>query len=207
MIGKPIYIGEGSILDAPRRPLIDYEYSKTITKESVFGENVWIGSNCVVGKSVVFKDGVILSDGSYVEDNVTIGKNTLLNYRCMVCANSIIKENCVIGGFIGENTKIGEFCQVFGDIIHRHLDPKKDWDAPSSLEEGAILLKNVFIGFGAKVTRPVTINSNVYICPNTIVSVDVPPFHVVKGVNELVPSDKWKGELAFSEFFQKDNLI
>lgn len=203
MSGKPEHIGVGAVLDTPRRPLIRYPHSNLRKDESTFGVRVWIGAYCVVGTSVVFGDGVILSDGSFVESNVVLGNDTLLTYRCLVCADSVIGENCVIGGFIGENTHIGNSCRIFGDILHHHIDPTKDWDAPTSMEKGAIISDSVFIGFGAKITRPITINSNVYICPNAIVSVDVPPFHVVKGVNELVPVELWPGELSHSTFFNK----
>lgn len=204
MIGKPVHVGIGSILDAPQRPLIRYSPSSSVQGESIYGKNVWIGAYCVIGTNVVFKDGVVLSDGSFVENNVVLGNDTLLTYRCLVCSNSVIGANCVIGGFVGENTRIGNSCRVFGYILHHHIDPTKDWDAPSSQEEGAILSDNVFIGFGVKITRPITISHNVYVCPNAIVSVDVPPFHVVKGVNELVPFELWPGELSRSKFFSKE---
>ena len=201
---KPIHIGFGSILDAPQRPLIRYSIENDDKNESIYGENVWIGAQCIVGTNVILGDNVVLSDGSYVENDVKIGNETLLNYRCIVGSNVTIGNNCVIGGFVGENTIVGDSCRVFGDILHHHTDPTKDWDAPSSMEKGAVLSDNVFIGFGAKVTRPITIGNNVYVCPNAIVSIDVPPFHIVKGINGLVAPELWPGELSHSNFFKKD---
>lgn len=197
------HIGEGTIIGAEQRPLlIDRNFQNyTIEDNSSFGENVWIGSLCVVGKKVKFKDNVILSDGSFVEDNVNIGNNTILVYKCLVCANVTIGDNCIIGGFIGESTSIGNNCRIFGDIVHKHTDPSKDWDAPTSMEQGAIIQDNVFIGFGAKITKPVTIGHNVYILPNTIVSQEIPPYNIVKGINEIIHYKDWKGELSVSDFF------
>jgi acetyltransferase-like isoleucine patch superfamily enzyme len=200
------HIGQGTVIGAEQRPLlIDGFQDNIIEDNSKFGENVWIGSLCVVGKGVIFNDNVILSDGSFVEDNVSIGSNTILVYKCLVCADAAIGNNCVIGGFIGENTTIGNNCRIFGDIVHKHIDPSKDWDAPTSMEKGAVIQNNVFIGFGAKITKPVTINHHAYVLPNTIVSCDVPPFHIVKGVNEIIYYKKWKGDLAVSDFFTDGN--
>lgn len=199
---SPDYLGGGSIINAPARPLMGYLSNNKKVEDSNFGKNVWIGANCVVGKNVTFQDNVTLSDGSNVEDNVFIGKNTLLVYKCLVCANVVIKEKCIIGGFIGENSKIGHNCRIFGDIVHNHIDPTKDWDAPESLEEGATISNNVFIGFGAKITKPINIQNNVYICPNSVVSTDVPAFHIVKGINEIIHYSEWKGELRVSNFFK-----
>jgi UDP-3-O-[3-hydroxymyristoyl] glucosamine N-acyltransferase len=198
------HIGQGTIIGAEPRPLlIDGSFQDNIIKDnSIFGNDVWIGSLCVVGKNVVFKDNVILSDGSFVEDNVNIGNSTILVYKCLVCADVNIGDNCIIGGFIGESTSIGNNCRIFGEIVHKHTDPSKDWDAPTSMEQGAVIQDNVFIGFGAKITKPVTIGHNVYILPNTIVSEEVPPYHIVKGVNEIIYYKKWKGELAVSDFFK-----
>lgn len=202
MNNKPIFIGIGSVIDSTPRTLVRYPRGENKNSASKFGKNVWIGAHCIVGRNVSFEDGVILSDGTYVENNVVLGKDTLLTYRCLVCSDSVIGDNCVIGGFIGENSQIGSSSRVFGSILHHHLDPTKDWDAPSSMEEGATLKENVFIGFGARITKPITISNNVYVCPNSIVSVDVPPYHVVKGVNEIIPSDEWIGKLSKSNFFR-----
>lgn len=200
MSSKSIHIGEGSIIEAPTRPLLGYQ--RSVNKQtSVFGENVWIGAHCIIGKGVRFGNNVIISDGSHVEERVKIGNGTLLTYRCLIGSDSSIGEKCVIGGFVGENTTIGNGCRIFGSVLHHHVDPTKEWDAPSSMEEGATLASMVFMGFGARITKPVEISNNVYIFPNSIVSVNVPPFHIVRGINDVIPAKNLKGELSRSPFF------
>jgi UDP-3-O-[3-hydroxymyristoyl] glucosamine N-acyltransferase len=198
----PSYLGDGSIINSVSRPLMKYKH-EVDAKLSSFGQNVWIGAKCVVARNVKLHDNVILSDGTFVEEDVVVGEGTLLTYRCLVCAGVIIGKNCVIGGFIGESTIIGDNCRIFGDVVHGHLDPTKDWDAPTSMEPGANIQSNVFIGFGAKITKPITISNNVYILPNSIVSINVPSFHIVKGINEIIHYQSWKGALAKSAFFDK----
>jgi len=198
-----MHIGKGSVVGVEQRPLIVPSQNNITEDNSKFGEKIWIGSLCVVGKNVEFKDNVILSDGSFVEEGVKIGKNTILVYKCLVCADVIIGDNCIIGGFIGENTEIGNNCRIFGDIVHEHIDPSKNWDAPTSMEKGAVIKNNVFIGFGAKITKPIIIDHHVYILPNTIVSINVPSYHIVRGINKIIHYKKWKGDLADSDFFTK----
>lgn len=197
---KPTHIGEGSIIDATPRPLLGYPREAT-ERSSTFGKNVWVGAHCIIARGVNFGSNVVVSDGSHIEERVTVGNDSLLTYRCLIGSDSIIGKKCVIGGFIGENTTIGDGCRIFGSILHHHVDPTKDWDAPSAMEKGPTLAPLVFVGFGARITKPVQIDNNVYICPNAIVSVDVPPFHVVRGVNELIPAEDWEGELTHSPFF------
>jgi UDP-3-O-[3-hydroxymyristoyl] glucosamine N-acyltransferase len=197
-----IHIGKNTLIDVENRPLLGYKRDKAVTKRLQYGNNVWIGSSCVIGRNVLLGNNVIISDGTYIENDVKIDEDSLLVYKCLVCADTTIGKNCVIGGFIGENTKIGNYCRIFGEIVHTHLDPSKDWDAPTSLEDGPVIHDNVFIGFGAKITKSITIGNNVYILPNSIVSKDVLPFHIVKNINEMIYFKDWKGDLSGSDFFK-----
>ncbi|MCL1814846.1 MAG: hypothetical protein FWG27_03365 [Treponema sp.] len=199
-----IHIGKNTVINAKPRPLSGYIREKETAGRLKYGKNVWIGSGCVISTCITLGNNVIISDGTYIEDNVTIDSDSILVYKCLVCADTKIGKNCVIGGFIGENTIIKNNCRIFGEIVHKHLDPSKNWDAPDSAEKGPVIFDNVFIGFGAKITKPVEIGSNSYILPNSIVSKDIPPFHIARGINEIFYYKEWKGGLSKSNFFNKE---
>jgi len=199
-----MHVGKYTIIGSKPRPLLgrDADFS---SEDNLNGENIWIGSFCNIGMNVSIGAGTIISDGTFIEESVKIGSESLTAYRCTICSNVTIGNNCVIGGFIGENTKIGNRCRIFGDIVHEHLEPLKDWDAETSQEKGPTIHDNVFIGFGAIITKPVEIYNNSYILPNSIVSEDVPPFHIVKNKNEMIHFTKWKGNLSKSDFFKQED--
>lgn len=64
----------------------------------------------------------------------------------------------------------------------------------------------MFIGFDAIVVGEITIGGSAYICAGSIVTRDVPPQHVVYGVNKVIPYSEWPGDLRHSPFFQQHQL-
>lgn len=200
MKDNPKFLGHGSLINVPTRKLIGNIPCQE-KKDSIFHNDVWVGNYCSIGQGVVIEQGVIIDHNCTVESSVHIGRNTLLTYRSIVGSETDIGDDCVIGGFIGERSKIGNQCQIFGDIVHEHLNPLKGWDAEDSMEDGAQISGMVFMGFGSKITKPIVVGSNVYICPNAVVTKDVPPFHIVYGVNEMIFYKNWKGKLKNSPFF------
>ena len=197
------YIDESAKVNMPFRFLQGCEvYDETAINDTVLPDEIYIGAFVLIGKGVELDNRVVIDSHCVVESEVKVGENSLITYKATIGGDTVIGKDCIIGGFIGENTSIGNNCRIFGDIIHKHTDPSKDWDASTSGEKGATIQDNVFIGFGAKITKPVTIEHNVYILPNTIVSRDIPPYHIAKGINEFVHYKDWKGELAVSDFFK-----
>lgn len=199
MIAASAYVGRTSVIGAAYRPLLSGAMDEA--GEVTVGENAWIGEFCVVGGGVVIGNSTILDHYSHVEQGARIGDRVLLIYRAHVCAEVIVGTDSVIGGFIGERTTVGKDCRIFGSVVHQHLEPSSPWDADSSMENGAVIEDNVFIGFGAKVTSSVRIGSRAYICAGAVVSRDVPPRHVAHGVNKFVDYREWQGPLSRSSFF------
>jgi acetyltransferase-like isoleucine patch superfamily enzyme len=69
------------------------------------------------------------------------------------------------------------------------------------MEPAATVHDHVMIGFGALITRDVSIGPASYVCAGAIVSRDVPPQHIAYGVNELCPAGDWRGPLNTSALF------
>lgn len=176
------------------RPLSGYSSTKRNT-EPVIHSSVWIGSNVVVEPATTIAEGVVLDHFSYVGYGSLVGKHSLVTYRAWVSPYCSIGSDCVIGGFIGEGTNIGDRCRVFGSIVHHQVRPDLPWDAPSSEEMSADIGDDAFIGFGATIAGGLSVGSGAYVCANSIVTRDVPAFHVASGTNQVVPISEWKGRL------------
>ncbi len=167
------------------------------------GEQVWIGEFCVVGEGVILSDGVIVDHYSQIESGVRVGDNTLITYKAQICADAVIGSNCVIGGFIAERTRVGHRCRVFGSVVHHHISADAPWDSEQSIEAGVTVFDDVFIGFNSVVARDVKIGPKSYVCAGSLVTRDVPEFHIAFGVNKLVHYTQWPGNLRTSSFFSQ----
>lgn len=205
MAPRPRFVGEGTVLEAAPRPLLDGVDAGIPSPNSLFADDVWIGHGCVLQSGVVLDAGVIIGDGCLVESDVRVGSHSLLTYRAHVCCEVSIGAHCVIGGFIGERTTVKDHSRVFGSIVHHHLDPTLPWDAPSSMEDAATIHEYVMIAFGAIITRPVSIGPRAYVCAGAVVSRDVPTGHIAHGINKICPAGEWNGALRQSPLFAADD--
>ena len=198
-IAPNVMIGDFSIIGKSSRPINNRMRSKTMLKETVIQDNCFIGSYVTIGEGTIIEKNTTIEDYGVIEDNVKIGSSSYIVHGARVCGKSVIENNCVIGGFIAERSNVGPHSRVFGMLIHKQDDPSKNWD---SLEEEAPHLEcKVIVGMGAQVIGGVHVGNHVYICSGAVVTKDVPSFHVVLGVNKIVPISEWKGNLKNSLFF------
>ena len=135
---------------------------------------------------------------SYIGKNVIIGDQTLILYGAKIYDNAKIGKKSRIGGFVAENTVIGDYVTVFGKLIHSFRDPTH-W---SGGEEPPKIGDFVVIGFDAIVIGDVSIGKHVYIAAGAIVTKDVPPNSLVSGVNNIIPIKSWKGAMKSSPFWR-----
>ena len=202
-IDPSVEIEPGCIIGRPFRRLLDggrEEYSFTEIQERSF-----IGANSIIGTGTIIEKNVIIDCGVIIESNVTIKKNTLITYRSQICNESSIGENCIIGGFVGERTIIGNDCRIFGKIVHSQYDPSKSWDSDSSMECAPTIRNGAFIGFNAVICGDIVLGENSYICANALISRNVKPKHIAWGYNNIVHYSSFLGKLRWSPFFEKNN--
>ena len=191
---------DGAIVGKLFRPFLDGSREKAGT--TVVKAKAYVGYNAIVGTGSSIERGVILDDFTIVESRVAIGEKTLAIYRAHICNDAVVGTHCVIGGFIGERTIVGNGCRVFGKIVHLQHEPQKGWDAEDVIEPAATIKDSAFVAFGAVISGPVIVGRKAYVCSGAIVTKDVPPKHIVRGVNEIIPFSKWPGRLKQSRFFQ-----
>lgn len=193
-------INNGAIIGKLYRRLLDDSHEKPmLTKIS---KNTYIGYYTIIGNGSNIGKNTIIDDCCHIESHVSIGKNNLFIYSAQICNDVIIGQNCVIGGLIGERTKIGNNCRIFGKIVHSQFDPSEAWDNEESMESSPVILDSVFIGFGAIVVGNVKIGPRAYICAGSVISKNVPPGFVANGFNRLIHHSKCINNLKTSKFFQ-----
>jgi len=205
-IGKNTKIGMYSVIGYPENE----------------GKHVEIGQDCKIGNHVTIypgtkiMDNVSIKDFSCIEDNVRIGNNvfidnnsyigreamiddfTLILYEAKIYDGAKIGKRSRIGGFVAENTVIGDHVTIFGKLIHSFRDPTR-W---SGGEEPPTIDNFVVVGFNAVVIGAIKISHHVYIAAGAIVSKDVSPYSIVHGVNKIIPIKDWRGKMRKSIFWE-----
>lgn len=158
---------------------------------------VRIGDRCIIGNYVCIYEGVEISSGVVIEDHVRIGYNSKIGenarimYGAFICDRVSIARDACIAGFICDDTQIGERSTAMGDLVHEYSRPHQGWWEVN--EAAPIVEHDVVIGFGATIIGGIRISSHVYIASRAIVTRDVPSGYVVKGINEQIPIEHWKG--------------
>lgn len=189
-----------AVIGAPYRRLQRGQWNR-LDRPTIIGAECDIGPYCVVGEEATIDEGTILDSYTLVEWGATLGKHVVATHRASIGAKAQIGDNCVIGGLICERSVVGNDCRVFGDLIHRQLQPSIPWDDPEAMEDSPILDDGVFIGWGATVVGDIRIGKNAYVCAGATVTRDVDPGQIVKGINDMISPDEWPGRLGQSRGF------
>ncbi len=184
-----------AVIGAPYRRLQQGEW-KRLNRPTTIGAHCDIGPFCVVGEEALIGEGTILDAYTLIGCGATVGDNVIATHRASVGDKARIGDDCVIGGLICERSVVGNGSRVFGDLIHRQLDPALPWDAPEAVEQSPVLEDGVFIGWGAAVVGDIKIGKGAYVCVGATVTRDVDPGQIVRGTNEMISPDEWPGQLG-----------
>src|ERR1700680_841266 len=196
-IASTANVAESAIIGKPYRPLLggapvpDFGATYIRSGASV-GEYTIVGKGCEIGEDS------ILDDFSRVEAGVRIGRRCLVLYGAQICASSVIGSDCIVGGFVGERTTVGNHCRLFGQIVHKQDDPSLGWDEDSSEELAAQIEEFCFVGFRALLIGHVRVGPYAYVVAGATVTKDVPQGTVVTEHNVHTPIEQWKGRLKES---------
>lgn len=202
-IDQSSQIMKGAVIGKPFRKLLEGEWKHN--EQTIIAENTYIGYYSVIGGGSKIRAGTIIDDHCIIESEVGIGEKTLVIYKAQICNEAQIGNNCIIGGFIGERTLVGNNCRIFGQLIHNQYNPLLGWDSDEATENSAVIEDGVFIGFNAMVIGEVKIKKRAYICAGAIVTKDVPALSIVTGVNKIQCNSQWSGRLSASNFFYTED--
>lgn len=188
-------VGEYCVLGCPKESRL-----RTLSSDpgsASKGAPVHIGADCLLFHHVTVYEGVSIGAGCVLEDRVRlgydtqVGPGTRLMYGAYVCDRVRIGRDTRIAGFVCDEAVIGDRASVMGDLVHEYTRPHEDWwrvdEAPPVIEADSV------VGYGARVVGSVRIGPRSYVAAGAVVTRDVPPEHVVTGINQAVPAAKWPG--------------
>jgi acetyltransferase-like isoleucine patch superfamily enzyme len=188
-------VGEHCVFGYPKEERLRAERRKP--GSALAGEPVMVGADCLVANQVVIYEGVQIGAGCVIEDRVrigydtTIGERTRVVYGAYVCDRVTIGADACVAGFICDGTTIGDRSTVMGELVHEYAHPHEGWwevdEAPPVIETDSV------VGYGARVVGGVRIGPRSYVAAGAVVTKDVPPEHVVTGVNRHTPATQWPG--------------
>jgi acetyltransferase-like isoleucine patch superfamily enzyme len=200
------YIASTAILDKPFRPLLDGRELR-IDRPTEIADGVWIGHYTTVGKGASIGAGSIIEEFVNIQPLCEIGSRVLVTSRSYIGMGATVGDDCVIKGHVGENSRVGARCRIFGDLIHRQLDPTIPWDDPTADEEpDPVIGDGAFVGWRAVVVGGVNIGKGAYVCADALITKDVPAGHIARGRNQIMHPDSWRGALAKSPFFPQQEI-
>lgn len=194
------HIAPTAIIGSPFRPLLDGR-EVPIDRATEIGVGVWIGHYTTVGQGVTIGDNSILEDFVGIEPAAEIGKSTLVASRSWIGMGARLGNESVIKGYIGDHAQVGTGCRIFGDLVHRQLDPSIPWDDATAEEPAPVVEDDAFVGWRALIVGGVNIGERAYVCAGALITKDVPARHIAHGRNQISHPDNWPGALGKSPFF------
>ena len=143
-----------------------FVHKDAVVESSLIGEGTRIWRNVHVLPGAVIGKNCNIGEGCYIESRVKIGNGVTIKNNVAIWDNIIIEDNVFIGP-----------AAVFtNDYVPRAQNKK----GPEDLD-GIIIKKGATIGANATIVCRVTIHEYAFIGAGSVVTKDVPPYHVVYG--------------------------
>lgn len=161
--------------------------------EPKLGKGVIVDKNVHFGKNVVIWNYVVVGDNTKIGDNTRIGsfcdigRDVKIGENCIIQAHVTISNGCVLGKdvFIGPNTS------VLNDRF-----PHSRCLTPSTIKD------NVVIGGCVTLLPNVTVGENSVVAAGSVVTKDVPPETVVKGIPARIAMTREEYEIKRESFIK-----
>jgi len=151
------------------------EQPSTISKTTIYGENLYLGSYSYIGENVTLGNNVKIYPNVFIGDNVKIGNNTLIFAGVKIYSETEIGNNCTIhsGSIIGADgfgfvpNSEGEYSKIpqIGNVI---IEDFVDIGACTTIDRAT--LGSTIIRQGAKLDNQIQIAHNVEIGKNTVIA-------------------------------------
>ena len=158
---------------------------------------VTISARCLLQNFITLHEGAYLDEDVMVEDycrigaHTRVGAGTRLVHRAYICDDVAIGKNCRIAGFLCDDVVIEDRCTVMGTLLHCYNQPHRDWW--SVTEPAPTVRHDSVIGMTATVVGKIIIKPYSYVTAGSLVTRNVPSWHVALGRNELIHWKDWKG--------------
>ncbi|MEY9846130.1 acetyltransferase-like isoleucine patch superfamily enzyme [Streptacidiphilus sp. BW17] len=189
-----VQLGEYCVLGYPKESRLRRAATAGVQEP---GAPVRIGDRSLLFNQIVLYEGVTVGQDCVLEDRVRIGYDsrvgdrTRLAYGAYVCDRVAIGADCTVAGFVCDAARIGDRSTVMGELVHEYTQPHKGWWAVD--EEPPVIEDDCVVGYGARIVGGVRIGPCSYVAAGAVVTQDVPPEHVVTGINVRTPAAEWTG--------------
>lgn len=186
------FIGEYSVVGGKTRPtkFNRQSWDTRLRRCTLIESNTYIGTHCIIEEGTIIRRNSIIESTCVIENDVLIGEGSIIIRGAKISSHSKIGSNCVISGFVGERTVVGNHSRFFGKCVHKQWDTSKHWD--DNIEGAPVILEHAFIGENALIIGAISIGNFSYIAAGAIVSRDVPDSHIAFGTNEICHIEEWK---------------
>ncbi|GAA5110468.1 acyltransferase [Haloechinothrix salitolerans] len=188
-------VGEHCTLGFPKEARVRAAQQQQETQSA--GKPVVIGQQCLLANHVVLYEGVQVGRDCFLEDRVRVGYDSTIGdcsrivYGAYVCDRVTIGVDARVAGFVCDGSVIADRCTVMGELVHEYTRPHRGWWEVD--EDSPTVEPDSVVGYGSRVVGGVTIGPRSYVAAGAIVTKDVPPEHVVTGVNVHTPANQWAG--------------
>ncbi|MCX4099085.1 MULTISPECIES: hypothetical protein [unclassified Nocardia] len=192
-LGEAAVVGEHCVFGYPKEARI----RAAQRGESSIGDPVVMGDRCLVFNHVIVHEGTRFGIDCVVEDRARIGygcrfgDRTRVVHGAYICDRVQVGQDACVAGFICDATVIGDRATVMGDLVHEYSRPDLGWWGVD--EAPPVIAADSIVGFGARVVGGVAVGPRSYVAAGAVVTKDVPPEHVVTGLNRHTPIEKWSG--------------
>lgn len=123
-----------------------------------------------IGDNVSIEKGVVISTSE--KGKIIIGNNVYIGEYCVLTSNEEIE--------IGDNALISPHNDIV-DFNHIYQDSKKPINQQGFVTKKIKIEEDVWIGSGSKILMGVTLGRGAVIGAGSVITKDVPPYHVVVG--------------------------
>jgi acetyltransferase-like isoleucine patch superfamily enzyme len=156
-------------------------------KGVIVGKNIEFGKDIVIWNYVVIGDNTKIGDGTRIGSFCDIGRNVVIGKNCIIQAHVTISNECRLG----DNVFIGPNSSLLNDKF-----PHSKCLTPSIVED------DVIIGGCVTILPNVRVHKKAMVAAGSVVTKDVPPETVVKGVPAKPMMTRQEYEAKRKEFIE-----
>lgn len=171
------FVGENCVLGEPGFQHRDWsaeDFSNTVRKETVIGNNARILSHSVICQGAEIGNDFRCDTHSYIGESARLGCSVVVEYGARIYDRSIIGKNTTVGGFICNDATIGESCSVQGSLVHKRTS--------STVEAAPIIENNCLIGTGAVVVGAIRVAEGTILAAGAVLLESTEPGYLYAGV-------------------------
>jgi acetyltransferase-like isoleucine patch superfamily enzyme len=162
-------------------------YKPKVGEGVIIGQNVLFGKNVVIWHYVVIGSDTKIGDGTRIGSFCDIGRGVAIGHNCVIQAHVTISNACKLGNnvFIGPNTSVLNDKFPYSTVL-----------TPSFIED------NVVIGGCVVILPNVTVGKNAVLAAGSVVTKNVLPCTVVKGIPAKVTMTREEYETKRKSFIE-----